>query len=783
MKVFFFKPLLILSLVFLSACGGGGGGGGSTSTPSVSSTLTGTLSINIGSNTYSIINATYSTSSSLNGTTNTSGQYTYKSGDTVTFTIAGRTYNVTAAQTITPETLLAGDSTAIENLKTLLAHIDNDSDNSNGINLGNESSATHQLDLSASEDSFTAALYKATGVFPKSPFTPSLGINIEAPQAEADTAGQAIAFVDVFRTARPFTELSSTGVNYDQNGWPTDKPANSTIRTKVFQGTLQQAIPAGIYTVLFDGQGTLQFGGSSLTQQTQVNSNQYELTITPQDSSSNAEANSLNVVIASTATADPLRNIRIIMPGGLCRDENKTVTDPLDPHNSNDNIFLRVESADSCPSGTQYITFVQMLQNDRNMLIFNPDYLRHLRDYYVIRMMNFMEASPGFPCESFSSINQTTYDNCVLTAISWDNRATLDDAVWGGSSRTAQVLHKGVPVEVLATLSNQLNISPWFTLPHFADDQYVENFATYMANNLNDGLKVYLEYSNETWNSGFSAYHFVQLKGQQAGLNTVPSQYQNDTTRDANYFARLRYYTQRALEIFQLWDNTYTNLGKSTDKLVKILGSQQGDTVLTKEMLEHNTASTKVHAVAIAPYFFGCIDRNSVSCSTANKVLSEVQTVDDIFDILQAPFTAPSTGDPSALAATLYKTERQATEVNNYNLKLMTYEGGQHLTIMGSMGNLDQTEKDRLRGLFKQANRDTRMKALYQQQLDHWKNLYNTHNNNTLFTLYTAPQSFYDFGNWGIKEHLNQARSDAPKYDAVMTFQENVGKCWWDQCE
>jgi len=52
-----------------------------------------------------------------------------------------------------------------------------------------------------------------------------------------------------------------------------------------------------------------------------------------------------------------------------------------------------------------------------------------------------------------------------------------------------------------------------------------------------------------------------------------------------------------------------------------------------------------------------------------------------------------------------------------------------------------------------------------------------------LFTLYTSAQSYYDFGNWGIKEYLNQPRSTAPKFDAVMSFQESVGKCWWQGCD
>jgi len=61
-----------------------------------------------------------------------------------------------------------------------------------------------------------------------------------------------------------------------------------------------------------------------------------------------------------------------------------------------------------------------------------------------------------------------------------------------------------------------------------------------------------------------------------------------------------------------------------------------------------------------------------------------------------------------------------------------------------------------------------------------WKDL--SDEGTTLFTLYTLPQSFYRYGNFGLKEHLNKTRQESPKYDGVMSFQESVGKCWWDSC-
>jgi hypothetical protein len=157
--------------------------------------------------------------------------------------------------------------------------------------------------------------------------------------------------------------------------------------------------------------------------------------------------------------------------------------------------------------------------------------------------------------------------------------------------------------------------------------------------------------------------------------------------------------------------------------------------------------------------------------------------VDDIFDIIDHG-NLRITGDPSALAGTLQKITRQAKIAKKYQVQLMTYEAGQHLTIMGSMGRLEQSRKEELRRLFQQANRDPRMKARYSQFIHHWKTLahHADTENTSLLTLYTMAQSYYDYGSWGLKEWLGQEREDAVKFDAVMQFQEDSVLCWWKNC-
>ncbi|MEH6455461.1 MAG: Ig-like domain-containing protein [Cocleimonas sp.] len=730
----FLKSIAILFITStLVACGGSGGGGGSsdpgvtpeTPTSSVSADNNGVLTVSGKALANSTITVTFPDGSTQQTTTDSNGNYTLV-GD-----IAQATGQVTITVT------------------------------DNNGNTSDPSEETFTADLESKD--VLKALYKATGVMPELSFKPSLGINTEAPQGGADTAGMPMPFVDIFRTARPFGELSNIGTAFDDNGWPIQfADGINFARTKLLQGTLGGSIPEGTYTVIYDGDGneTLEFGSSGavndVTKIAGENKYTFELLLEEfdgEDEVAAADTNSINMNIrGSTSATTNLKNIRIVMPGGTC----------------SGNPFLNVESQTDCPDGAIYESFADRLEADRNAIIFNPDYLLFLRNFKVVRMMNLMESSLKKLC-----FNAT---DCPAEVGTWADRAMLTDAVWGGNDqRTPDEEHKGVAIEVMVELANTLQRDIWVNMPHVADNDYVQNYAKYVFDNLDSNLQVYVEYSNEVWNNGFAAHSYATSQGNALGLGIVPDIFVG-SNRDADYFARLNYYSQRAEEMLILWKAEF---GGGTDsRLVRVLGSFIGDRVLTEQMLENlkdtNGTINNVDVVAIAPYFFGCPVASQ--CIDAAKNLLTAATVDDIFDVMDQSATV----DVKSIDGTIEAVKNQLTATNANNLKLVSYEGGQHLVtgIFGS--NITEAQKPERRKLFNDANRDPRMKQRFITFLDAWKDL--ADDGTTLFTLYTLPQSFYRFGNFGIKEHLNKPRSESPKFDGVMTFQETHGDCWWDGC-
>lgn len=808
----FFKIIIILGLTFsLVACGGGGKSSNDIEMVSPSETAissnsnTGLVTISGKAEPNSIVTVTFPDGSKQETTADDNGNYSLvsaspQSSGSVSISSENEegdssdsiSETFTVLPTTPTETIISSDSDSLITIKGKASpssivtvtfpdetsqdtSVDSEgnysltseaSQNSGTItiiskdSLGNESDAISEdyvLNAVGSDSKgLLKALYKSAGEMPALSFEPSLGINTEAPQGGVDTAGMPMPFADIFRTARPFAELSDTQTTFDENGWPIKFADNVNFaRTKLLQGALADSIPEGLYTVIYDGEGTLEFGSAGSVNDVKKISGEnkytFELLLEEfdgEDEVAASDTNAFNMNIKDINISNPVTNIRIAMPGGTCTG----------------NPYLRMDSQDDCPSGSVFESFADRLEADREAIIFNPDYLLFMRNFKVIRMMNLMESSLKKLCYS--------PEDCPEEVGTWAHRALLSDAVWGGNDgRTSDEDHKGVPIEVMVELANVIERDIWVNMPHVATNDYVKNYSKYVSDNLNSDLKIYVEYSNEVWNPGFAAHNYSVAQGTTLELNSVPDEFA-DSNRDADYFARLRYYSQRAEEIFILWKSEIGS--DSSSRLIRVLGSFIGDRVLTEQMIKH-VGTSNIDAVAIAPYFFGC--PYEAICPDAPKTLLTATTVDDIFETLDQSAEI----DVKSIDGTIAAVENQLTVTSANNLKLISYEGGQHL-VTGVFGSIiEENDKPRLRALFNEANRDPRMKQRYITFLNGWKNL--ADEGTALFTLYTLPQSYYRFGNFGIKEHLNQARSEAPKFDGIMTFQETQKECWWDNCK
>lgn len=305
-----------------------------------------------------------------------------------------------------------------------------------------------------------------------------------------------VPFIDLFRAALPFEDarpwLTGANVQLDGNGWPA-RLNGQIAGTRFLSNLPAQVIPGGRYTVLYDGQGKIQYGGDAKI----VESAQGQDTIDLFAGSDNKFDATLRIIESNPSNY--IRNIRILPPDGVCTN----------------NPYKRVPNASSCPGNFQ--AFVQNYEQQ----IFNPDYLDYMKDFKSIRFMNM------------SGINNNPQS-------SWNQRQKVTDATWGGNQT-----NRGAPIEIQIELANRLNAHPWFTIHHAADNNYVTQFAQLVKQRLRPNLKPHIEYSNETWNFIFLQGNYVRDMGMARRLDTNKNR------------AGYRFYSERSVEIFKIWEQVF----------------------------------------------------------------------------------------------------------------------------------------------------------------------------------------------------------------------------------
>ncbi len=306
----------------------------------------------------------------------------------------------------------------------------------------------------------------------------------------------------------------------------------------------------------------------------------------------------------------------------------------------------------------------------------------------------------------------------------WSARNTLDKATWGGR---AGLYSRGAPVEVMVALANQVNAHPWFSMPYKANNDYIRKFGEYVKANLNPNLNAYIEYSNEVWNPIFIHHDYAIEKGLEEKLDTSKS--------PAGY----KWYSKRSVEVFKIWEKAFGG----TDQLVRVLGSWASNQNMSSQILAYNDAYKHTDAIAIGPYV-----------SAHPKILRKANSVDDIF---KAMMDKTSKWGMQSILSYINKQQKVAS---SFGVDLIAYEGGQHLVDWDTR-EVDQHPNP----LLYAANRDPRMGIVYDELMRGWKKA-----GGKLFVAFSAPRIYSWYGSWGVKEHIRQAREDAPKYDALLRY-------------
>ena len=330
---------------------------------------------------------------------------------------------------------------------------------------------------------------------------------------------------------------------------------------------------------------------------------------------------------------------------------------------------------------------------------FHPTFVGRLKPARILRFMDW----------------QRTNDSPL---VKWDDRPKPGDA------RYSTV--KGVPLEVIVDLANESKTDPWLCVPHRADDGYVREFARLVKARLAADRTVYVEYSNEVWNWQFGQTQWAREQGVARRLGD-PEQ--------------ARFYAERSMEVFRIWEEEIPR-----HRLVRVLSSQFVNPWMTEQILGWKDAYRRADAVAVAPY--GGYEHGDPKRAAATRTKS----VDALLDELAKEVDGPNRELVS----------RQAAVAKKFGVRLLAYEGGQHLAGFGGAENDPVLAK-----LFAQANRHPRMADLYRSHLDNW---FSEGGGPYVLLAYVGRPT--KWGSWGLLEYQDQLAADAPKYRAFSEYRK-----------
>ena len=176
----------------------------------------------------------------------------------------------------------------------------------------------------------------------------------------------------------------------------------------------------------------------------------------------------------------------------------------------------------------------------------------------------------------------------------WANRATLSFARY--------TTRLGMPLELQIDWAKRLNQHLWINIPHKANDAYVEAMADLVHQLLPSWLDVWVEYSNEVWNTQFDANTqgfagwdpsdgqgaYCEAQGLAAGLGPNP------------YQARLEFYSRRARQTINLFRSRFANPARVKRVLA---GQHEGDPSNCNKIVDFENAYQSADVWSTAPYW------------------------------------------------------------------------------------------------------------------------------------------------------------------------------------
>lgn len=332
----------------------------------------------------------------------------------------------------------------------------------------------------------------------------------------------------------------------------------------------------------------------------------------------------------------------------------------------------------------------------------------------------------------------------------WSQRTTPASA--------SQASIKGGAYEYAIQMANDLDKDIWLNIPARADDAYIRSLANLLRTSLAPGRVVYLEYSNEVWNTLFSqstdnmnAAIAEVVAGDTSltnGVACTQAQFDAFNVPECNkYWVGWLRVGKRIATISRIFKevmgadafNTRFRPVYATQWAYRAIGEQ----TLKYMAKYHGAPKDLVYGIAGAPYFaMAPFELAQSTTLSVDQILNALQTWVDTENV-------PGYKENIAYAGGDNTGATQKSLASYYGIKSLAYEGG-----------LDLGQSDASAAAKMQANKDPRMGAIVTSDLNQWFGC-----GNDLFLYYSLSSPWNRWGYWGLTN--NASNLDTPRYAAV----------------
>ena len=526
-------------------------------------------------------------------------------------------------------------------------------------------------------------------------------------------------------TARGYDTLEEGSLQLDADGWVKSLPATNdatvkyrTVTTKLAEAGVQQP---GVYTVLYDGSGTITYNGK-VTKNTQLSTPGRDVITILSDPSA------IFLNITATNPSNYIRNIRVYMPGGACKSDLTTFA----------------ASAAACPASSGgFVPFESFPAGS----VWHPSFIASVKRFRTLRFMDWGQTN------TTPAVNWT--DRTVPTARSWYTAT-------------------GVPLESMLDLASKVGADPWVNIPPYANDDYVHQWARDAHTHLAAGSKINVEFGNELWNWSFPASRWVLAQAQA----TWPA----DTNSGNILYSEMNWYGMRLSQVCGIIKSEF---GTDASRVQCVANVQAANSIATDLAMQcvlgqrtlGQPCYKNIDVIAIAPYFAGYFQNNTSIAAIMNtwysaadgglsNLFEEISGADGSGHPVTPPLlTAGTKVTTGAVAQTVAWMTAQHAVAAKYGMPMWAYEGGQSLVPTSNDTNM--------LNLMIAANRDARMGAAYQTMMNDWKNA-----GGQTFAFYDDMSVYGKGGMWGLRESMSDTTN--PKWLAATQWRDQA--CWWTGC-